>query len=97
MEIVYTSYDIGEQQKYAKRIFNHEKFDTIHMHLKEKEQISTHHAKTDVLIIVRKGKVEFNIEGKTVTLTKEEVLHMEPYEKHSLRAIEETDLILVKI
>lgn len=97
MQVISTTYDIGEQQKYAKRIFNEEKFDAIHMHLKQGEKISTHHAKTNVIIIVRTGKVEFNIEGEVVTLTNESVLHMDPYEKHSLFAIEETDLILIKV
>lgn len=97
MKIVTAAHDIGDQNKRAVRVLNEEKFDCIHMHLKKDEKISTHHAKTDVVIIVRAGKVEFNIEGEVVTLTNEDVLYLEPFEEHSLHAIEETDLILFKV
>lgn len=97
MKKVHASYSIGEDQKYAKRLFNEENFDLIHMHLKKGEHISTHHAPTEVIIIVRDGKVIFDIEGEQVTLTEEDILYLDPYESHSLQAIEETDLILIKV
>lgn len=97
MRVITSTHDIGEHNKFAKRLFNEEKFDLIHMHLKRGEQLTEHHAKEDVVVIVRTGKVEFNFDGKIVTLTNEDVLHMEPAEKHSVLAIQETDLILVKV
>lgn len=97
MKFVTASHDIGEQNKHAFRVLKEDKFDCIHMHLKKGENISTHHAKTDVVIIVRTGKVEFDVEGEKVTLTNEDILYLEPYEKHGLQAIEETDLILMKV
>lgn len=97
MKVITTSHDIGDQQKYALRILKEDNFDAIHMHLKKGEHITTHHAKTHVIIIVRSGKVEFTIEGETVVLTNEDVLHMDPFEKHSLTAIEETDFMLIKV
>jgi len=97
MNVVTSPHDIGENKKYAKRLFNEEKFDLIHMHLKQGENVSTHHAKTDVIIIVRTGKVEFDIEGEQVVLTNENILYLDPYEVHSLYAVEETDLIIVKV
>lgn len=97
MKVVTSSHDIGNDKKFAKRLFEEEKFDLIHMHLKKGQPISTHHAKTDVIIIVREGVVTFDIEGKEVTLTNEDILYLDPYEDHSLQAIEETDLILLKL
>lgn len=97
MELVHATYQNDNQQKYAKRLFKKESFDLIHMHMKKDETISTHHAPTEVIIIVRAGEVEFNIEDTLTTLTKEDILYLDPYEDHSMRAIEETDLILLKV
>lgn len=97
MRVVTSTHDIGHNKKFAKRLLHEEKFDLIHMHLKQGEQLSEHHAKEEVLVIIRMGKVEFNFEGKKVTLTNEDILHMECNEKHSVFAIEETDLILLKV
>ena len=97
MKLVLSPHDIGQESKHAVRLFNEDKFDLIHMHLKKDEQLSEHHVKTDAIIIVRTGKVEFDFNGKTVTLTNENILHMDPYEDHSVRAIEETDLILLNV
>lgn len=97
MKLVKAPHDIDGKNKHALRLIKEETFDCIHMHLKQGENISTHHAKTDVLIIVRSGKVEFDVEGEKVVLTNEDVLHLKPYEKHGLKAIEETDIILIKI
>src|SRR5699024_8092198 len=97
VKLAHSQHDIGSARKHAQRIFNEEKFDLIHMHLKQGEQLSKHHAKTDVVVIVRTGIVEFDFSGKKVTLTNEDILHMDAYEDHSVLAIEETDLILVKI
>lgn len=97
MKQVTTSHDIGEKRKHALRVLNETKYDVVHIHLKQGEEITTHHAKVETLIIVRAGKVRFNVEGEDVILTKEEILQMDPYEKHSLHALDETDLLLLKI
>lgn len=96
MKHIQTSHDIGEKQKFANRVLNQSKYDVVHIHMKKDEEITTHHAKVETLIVVRTGKVLFVVEDKTIELTNEEILQMEPYEKHSLKAIEETDLLLMK-
>lgn len=97
MNLITSSHDINDSRKHAVRLLKEEKFDCIHMHLKQGEKVSTHHAKTNVLIIVRTGLVEFDVEGEVITMTNEDILYLDPFEKHSLHALEESDLILVKI
>lgn len=97
MKLEKTIHHIGEKGKYAKRILNEAKYDIIQIHMKKEEEITAHHAKEETLIIVRAGKVFMDIEGKEVTLTNESILQMAPYEEHDLKAIEETDLVLIKI
>ena len=96
MEYVDIWHDIGSKDRYANRVMKKDKFDVVNIYLKEDEEMGAHHAKEETLIIVRKGRVEFTVEGKTVELTKDGILQMDPYEKHDLKAIEETDLILIK-
>lgn len=97
MKLEKTIHHIGEKGKYAKRILNEAKYDMIQIHMKKEEEITAHHAKEETLIIVRTGEVLMNIEGESVTLTNETVLQMNPYEEHDLKAIEEADLLLLKI
>lgn len=97
MKLIDALHDIGDRTKHAGRVMNEGKYDVIHIHLKKDEVIASHHAKEEALIIVRTGKVQFGVEDETVLLTNEQILQMEPYEKHDLKALEETDLILLKI
>ena len=96
MKHIQTPYDIGDKQKFANRKLSQSKYDVVHIHLKKAEEIKTHHAKEETLIVVRSGKIRMKIEAKTVELTNEDILQMEPYEKHDLYALEETDLLLIK-
>ncbi|HLQ83242.1 MAG TPA: cupin domain-containing protein [Pseudogracilibacillus sp.] len=96
MEYVDIWHDVSKKDRYANRVMKKDKFDVVHIHLKKGEEMGSHHAKEETLIIVRNGRVEFTVEGKTVELTNESILQMDPYEKHDLKAIEETDLFLLK-
>src|SRR5699024_5358301 len=96
MKHIQTPYDIGDKQKFANRKLSQSKYDVVHIHLKKAEENKTHHAKEETLIVVRSGKIRMKIEAETVELTNEDILQMEPYEKHDLYALEETDLLLIK-
>jgi|SRR5699024_2806349 len=96
MEYVDIWADVEEKDRYANRVMKRDKFDVVHIHLKKDEEMGSHHAKEETLIIVRNGKVQFTVEEKTVELSKDGILQMEPYEEHDLKAIEDTDLFLLK-
>src|SRR5699024_3563395 len=97
MKLEKTIHHIGEKGKYAKRILSEAKYDIIQIHMKKEEEITAHHAKEETLIIVRTGEDLMRIEGESVTLTNETDLKMNHYEEHELKAIEEADLLLLKI
>jgi len=97
MKLVDSLHDIGDKAKHASRVLNKSKYDIVQIHMKKGEELSNHHAKVETVIIVRAGKVNFNVEGEDVVLTNEQILQMDPYEEHSLQAIDETDLLLLKI
>lgn len=96
MKIIDTLQELKGRTKHAERKMVEDKYDVIQLQMEKDEEITEHHAREETLIIVRNGKVEFDVEGKKVVLTNENLLQMEPYEKHSLKAIEKTDLILLK-
>src|SRR5699024_11801347 len=56
MKHIQTPYDIGDKQKFANRKLSQSKYDVVHIHLKKAEEIKTHHAKEETLIVVRSGK-----------------------------------------
>jgi len=96
MEYVDIWHDLGEKSRYANRVMKKDKFDVVHIHLKKDEEIGSHHAEEETLIIVRNGRIQFTVEGKVVELTKEGILQMDPYEEHDMKALEKTDLFLLK-
>jgi len=97
MKLIDSIVGLDKKAKHAERVLSQPAYDIVQIHMKKNEVISTHHAKEETLIIVRTGNVRFVVEDETVVLTNAQILQMEPYEKHSLEAIEDTDLILVKI
>src|SRR5699024_5941316 len=68
MKHTQTPYDIGDKQKFANRKLSQSKYDVVHIHLKKAEEIKTHHAKEETLIVVRSGKIRMKIEAETVEL-----------------------------
>ncbi len=97
MEVIATPYVLGEKNKKAGKVFGQENFDVMNIQLKAGESIPTHHSDRDVLIIVRSGVLAFTVEEETVELTSEQLLHMTPFENHSLVAKEDADVIVLKI
>src|SRR5690625_5230163 len=97
MKVIDTLHELNGRTKHAERKLASDKYDIIQIQMEENEEITEHHAREETLIIIRDGKVEFDVEGKKVVLSNENLLQMDPYEKHSLKAVEKTDLILLKI
>lgn len=97
VQVFSTPYVLGTKSKQAGRIFGEQQFDVMNIQLQTGEEIPSHKADEDVLIIVKSGKVAFTVEGQETELTSETLLHMSPSEIHSLRAVEDTDVIVVKI
>ena len=87
---------LAEQAKKMGRVLEHGQFDLLNVQLRAGEEIPAHSVNNTAIVIVRKGEVVFNVEGEDVTLTAEDVLLFEPNEMHSLKAITEVDILVVK-
>lgn len=88
---------LSEQVKKVGKAYSREKMDMLTIQLQTGQQVPAHNAKETVVVIVRSGEVKFDIEGKEQLLTAEDVLIIEPLEMHSLQAVTNVDLIVMKL
>lgn len=79
MKLVETLHELKGQTKHTERKLDGNKYDVIQIQMKKDEEIKTHHAREETLIIIRSGKVEFDVEGEKIILTNEHLLQMDPY------------------
>lgn len=97
MELIETPNALGEKNKHIQKALSFGKTKVVNMQLQAGEKIAEHDSAADVIIIVRSGKVSFDVEGQTVEVSPDNILHMDPKEKHSLTAIEPSDLLVLQI
>ena len=97
MNLISTPYRLEEKPKHIAKLMTLENASVVNIQLKKGETIAEHDSKREVIIIVRKGAVIFDVEGTETVVTPNNVLHMSPLEKHSLRATEDSDLLVLQI
>lgn len=97
MKIIESGNQLEGKNKHIEKALQFEGVQVINIQLKAGEKIPEHHAKENVLIVVRKGKVIFFVEQEKVELINNKLLYMEPYENHRLEAVEDVDLLVIKL
>lgn len=97
MELKQTIWMLNDKEKHVSKVLTLEKCTMMNIQLKTGEIIPEHDSPREVLIIVKKGSVTFTVENEEVVVTPENTLHMAPFEKHSLRATEDSDVIVMQI
>lgn len=97
MEIIETPYLLEEKSKHINKLLKLENVFIANIQLKKGEIVAEHDSKKEVIIAVRRGAVSFDVEGKEVVVTQNNLLHMAPLERHSLLAVEDTDLLVIQV
>ncbi|WOV86659.1 AraC family ligand binding domain-containing protein [Sporosarcina oncorhynchi] len=97
MNLFETEYTLNDNSKHVGKVASVENASLTNIQLRAGEEIKEHDSKNEAFIIVRRGKVRFTIEGEEVFVTPENLLQMAPLEKHSLHALEDTDLLLIQV
>lgn len=97
MELFEMPYQLESKNKHVQKVLNFEKTNVVNIQLGLGEEIPAHDADADVLIVVISGGVEFKVEGKVVEVSPNVMLRMTPKEKHSLKAVEDSNLLVVQI
>ena len=97
MELIETPYLLEEKAKHIGKLLTLDNVFIANIQLKTGETIPEHDSKREVIIVVRKGAVSFDVEGKEVIVTQNNMLHLSPLERHSLLAKEGVDLLVIQV
>ena len=97
MNLIDTVSRLGDKNKHIGKVAGVDNATLTNIQLRAGEEIAEHDSPNEAFILVRNGKVRFLVEGESIDVTSENVLHMAPLEKHSLHALEDTDLILLQV
>lgn len=90
-------YQLGGKKKHVQKVANFNKTNIVNMQLAAGEGIPEHEADADVVVIVKSGKLQFTVEGRVVEVSADVMMHMVAKEKHSLKAIEDSELMVIQI
>lgn len=67
-----------------------------HLQIKSGEEIPSHKSDKSVIVVIYKGKVDFSGENNKEIIIPGDIIVMNPNEIHSLKAIEDSDLMVIK-
>lgn len=81
--------------KYEHLIEKHSQTVT-HLYLKAGQEIPEHSVEASVIVVIYKGKVKFSNKIETQTIVPGNIVEMEPKEVHSLKAVDESGLMVIK-
>lgn len=97
MKLINTKSQLSEKQKHVEKIVQVDNAAVMNIQLRAGEEVAEHDANREVFIVVRKGKVRFTVEGEPVDVTPENLLYMAPLERHSLHAVEDSDILVIQV
>ncbi|WP_106495071.1 cupin domain-containing protein [Lentibacillus sp. Marseille-P4043] len=95
MELISVSHELTKPVE-AKRVFRDEEREIMHIKLMEGEVVKEHDSPKHVFIFVKSGSVEFTVNNETHTINAETILHMDPKERHALKALSDVSILVMK-
>ena len=69
----------------------------INLQIKAGETVPRHHANTDVIVYVASGEVLFGVEENRHHMKEGALLHLKPFEKQDIEALQDASLLVFKI
>ena len=67
-----------------------------HLQIKKGEEIPSHKSDKSAVVVIYKGKVDFKEESGSQIIIPGDIITMDPNETHALKAIEDSDLMVIK-
>lgn len=77
-------------------LIDEDKLQITHLQIKQGEEIPSHKSDKNVVVVIYKGKVDFVGENGNEIIVPGNIITMKPNEMHSLKAIEDSDLMVIK-
>ena len=68
-----------------------------HLQIKKCDEIPSHKSDKSVVVVIYKGKVDFKGENGNQIIIPGDIITMDPNEIHSLKALEDSDLMVIKV
>ena len=77
-------------------LLDEDKLQITHLQIKKGEEIPSHKSDKNVVVVIYKGKVDFVWENGNDIIVPGDIITMEANELHALKAIDESDLMVIK-
>lgn len=77
-------------------LVDEENLQVTHLQIKKGEEIPSHKSDKDAVVVIYKGKVDFSGENGSEIIVPGDIIVMKPEEMHTLTAIEDSDLMVIK-
>lgn len=77
-------------------LVDEENLQITHLQIKKGEEIPSHKSDKNVVVVIYKGRIDFTGENGSEVIVPGDIIVMEPDEMHALRALEDSDLMVIK-
>ena len=77
-------------------LLDEDKLQITHLQIKQGEEIPSHKSDKNVVVVIYKGKVDFVGENGNEIIVPGDIISMKPNEMHALKAIDDSDLMVIK-
>ena len=77
-------------------LLDEDKLQITHLQIKQGEEIPSHKSDKNVVVVIYKGKVDFVGENGNEIIVPGDIISMKPNELHALKAIDDSDLMVIK-
>ena len=77
-------------------LVDEENLQVTHLQIKKGEEVPSHKSDKNVVVVIYKGKVNFTGENGSEIIAPGDIIVMEPEEKHALKSLEDSDLMVIK-
>lgn len=77
-------------------LLDEDKLQITHLQIKKGEEIPSHKSDKNVVVVIYKGKVDFVGENGNEIIVPGDIITMEANELHALKAMDDSDLMVIK-
>lgn len=84
------------QIELAEKLFSSDEQVVVHLVLKAGQEVDRHHSPMTVVVVPIKGRVLFAGEDSEEEIIPGHVVRLNPSEPHNLKALEDSELIVIK-
>ena len=77
-------------------LLDEDKLQITHLQIKKGEEIPSHKSDKNVVVVIYKGQVDFVGENGNEIIVPGDIISMVPNEMHALKAINDSDLMVIK-